>query len=175
MPKKVKKQEVLEEEIIDVPDDISNDDDSENIEVEKQNEVPKEPVVKPKRVLSDLQKAALAKGREAGLQKLKAKHQLSSTKKAVDQQIKQIKEEAQVQDVEELKKIADISGVNKRVEGLYSLFNDIDSKISEMLEMKKKKRNNDYQKALHDEVKKEAREQVIRKTAGTYNRWLGKI
>lgn len=178
MPKKVRQQEVLEEQIQEVPDEVSDEVDDENIVVEPEIPEPNKPKKssdKPKRVMTDAQKEALAKGRQKGWDKLRERQALAKEKSVVNKQIKQIQEETQVKDVEDLKKIADISGVNKKVEGLYTRFNDIDSKLTEMLEMKKKKHNTEYQRALQDEVKKEARSQIVNKTAGAYNRWLGKI
>ena len=171
MPKKIKNLEVLENEIVEEPVEVVDDNDNEVEEEEAPSPPPEITKAKPKRVLTEAQKEALAKGRERGWEKLKEKHQVANKKKAVVKQIKQIQEETNVKEVDELKKIADVSQVHSKVEKLNSRFNDIDNKITELLEMKKKKQDGKYQQLIQDEIKNQARQAVVKKSMSSYNRW----
>jgi hypothetical protein len=169
MPKKIKHLEVLENEIIEEPKKIEDENDIETIDEEILEPPPNPTKSKPKRVLTDAQKEALAKGRERGWEKLKQKHQQANKKKEVVQKIKQIKEETNVKEIEDLKKIADVSQVHSKVEKLNEKFNDIDNKITELLELKKKKLDNKYQNEIQAQIKNQAREMVVKKSMSNYS------
>lgn len=174
MPKKSKNSDkILPEEIQELEEPLLNEDDN-DVEEEPVNEiveVPDKPKTKPKRQMTEAQKEALAKGRQMGWEKLKQKHQIANTKKAVTQEIKKIKEETNVKEIEDLKKIADVSTVNSKVDKLYNRFDEINSTLTQLLEMKKKKQDNKYQQEIHREIKNQAREVVVKNTMKPYNRW----
>ena len=54
-------------------------------------------------------------------------------------------------------------------------FNEFDSKISELLSLKKKKHSEEYKRALQEQIKKDTRGEIIKKKTEVYNPWMGKI
>lgn len=175
MPRKVKVPEIEEVhnevEETDVEDNQSLENEViENVPETKTEEIPVisfDKEGKPKRKLTQKQLEALKRGREKGLAKLKEKGEVTKTRKEIKKKI----HENDIKDVEELKKVAEFSTIDKKVESLYNKFNDIDSKISEMVEMKKKKQSAKYQNALKDKIKEEAQIHVYQNKAKEYNRW----
>ena len=174
MPKKSKHLDnIPPEEIQEMEEPFINNDDN-DVDEELKNEiveVPDKPKTKPKRQMTEAQKEALAKGRQMGWEKLKQKHEIANTKKAVNKEIKKIQEETNVKEIEDLKKIADVSTVNNKVDKLYNRFDEINSTLTQLLEMKKKKQDNKYQHEIKKEIKNQAREVVIKNTMKPYNRW----
>jgi hypothetical protein len=126
---------------------------------------------KPKRVLTEAQKEALAKGREIGLKKLKESKQNNLQKKEVEQQIKKVKEETNIKKLEELKHIADVGGVYSKVEKLNSKFENVESKLNELIELKKKKLDAKLQQQINNEVKNQAKQTLLKNSMKAYNKW----
>ena len=159
-------QEDIQEENIDL--DIDEEDindvikqDIENIENKKPEEVKK-----PKRIINDKQKAALDEGRRIGLLK---KQEISNLNK----QKKEIKEKLKIQDkqeIEELKKVADFVTINKKIEELGTRFNDINSKISEMYDIKKKKNSKRYQDMLKQQIREKAELELYQQKSEQYKK-----
>lgn len=161
-PQELEEEHEEEEFNEDIKEDVSTD--TEEKKPIQKKEIKKE---KSKRQLTEKQLEALQRGRQKGLEKLKEKGQITKQKKEIKKQIL----ENDVKDIEEMKKVAEFSTIDKKVDTLFNRFNDIDSKITEIVEMKKKKQSVKYQNALKENIKIEAKQQVLNDRAKVYNRW----
>jgi ribosome-associated toxin RatA of RatAB toxin-antitoxin module len=126
---------------------------------------------KPKRVLTEAQKEALAKGREIGLKKLKESKQSNLQKKEVEQQIKKVKEETNIKKLEDLKHIADVGGVYSKVEKLNSKFENVENILNQLIELKKKKLDDKLQQQINNEIRSQAKQTLLKNNMKPYIRW----
>lgn len=155
---------------VEVLDNIEEDvKDNEEV-VETSEEIKPNKETKPdkkKRVLSEKQKEALSKGRELGLQKLKERGELTKQKKQVKQKIL----ENNVKDIEELKKVAEFATIDKRIAELTEHFKNVNSKVTELYELKKKKNNQKYKEQLENQIKVDSQLHLLNKKTQEYSRW----
>ncbi len=158
-------EDIKEENIdLDIDEEDINDvikQDIENIENKKPEEVKK-----PKRIINDKQKAALDEGRRIGLLKKQEIAELNKKKKEIKQKL-QIEDK---KEIEELKKVADFVIINKKIEELSTRFADINSKISEMYDIKKKKNSKRYQEALKQQIREKAELELYQQKSEQYKK-----
>jgi len=133
-------------------------------------EIVPEPVVveKKKKVLSQAQLDALARGRQRGVEKLKEKGNITRAKQSEIKQIKQIKEEEKINDVEELKEVNNLHYIRKTVEHLNNKINvldEVNNKFSHYLTdretRKKMKDQNVIQKTVKSEIPRVVNEVML--------------
>jgi hypothetical protein len=158
-------EDINEENIdLDIDEEDINDvikQDIENIE----NKKPEKPL-KTKRTINENQRKALDEGRRIGLLK---KQEISNLNK----QKKEIKQKLQIEDkkeIEELKKVADFLTIDKKIEELSTRFNDINSKISEMYDIKKKKNSKRYQDMLKQQIREKAELELYQQKSEQYKK-----
>jgi hypothetical protein len=157
-------ENIKEENIdLDINEDIDsiNEDINENIE-KKPEEVKK----KSKRIINDKQKAALDEGRRIGLLKKQEISNLNKQKKEIKEKLK-IQNE---QEIEELKKVADFVTIDKKIQELSTRFNEINSKISDIYDMKKKKHSKRYQDALKQQIREKAELELYQQKSEQYKK-----
>lgn len=99
-------------------------------EIEEVEEVPvKVEPVKKKRVMSEKQLEALARGRAKGKDVIRAKGALTREVKETTNTIQKIKQEEKVSEIEDLKKINDLNYIRKTTEELMNRFSMVDANI----------------------------------------------
>ena len=129
--------------------------------------------------MSEKQLDALKRGRELCVARLKEQGKVTNEKKAVSKDIMKIKQEKNIKDVEELKKITEINNVNDNVEKLNGRFNDLDSKLNELINLKKQKKFLKEDDIIKNEIRNEIKKGVVNdnivKKMEKYNPFLGKL
>ena len=135
-------------------------------EIEEVEEAPKAPLpIKKKRVMSEKQLEALARGRAKGVEKLKQKGAMTQQVVESKKMVQKIKEDEKVDTIEDIKKINDLNYIRKTTEdminkfnNIHTKFNDIDTKFSGYLtdreERKKMKDNNIVEKTIKQQLPK---------------------
>ncbi len=145
-----------------------NEEDIDEEDVKKDIEKTPEEVKKTKRTINEKQKKALDEGRRIGLLKKQEKADLNKQKKEIKQKL-HIQDK---QEIEELKKVADFLTIDKKIEELSTRFADINSKISDIYDMKKKKHNKLYQEALKQQIREKAEMEVFQQKSNQYkSKW----
>ena len=148
---------------------------SEEIEEEVIDEKPKqvETVVKKKRVLSQAQLDALARGRAKGVEKLKAKGAMTKQVKESRETIQKLKNEEKLETIDDIKKINDLNYIRKTTEEMVNKFSMMDTNIksvenrfnnylTERDERKKAKDNNTIERTIKQQLPKTMNDMMYR-------------
>ena len=141
------------------------------IEEEKQKQV--ETVVKKKRVLSQAQLDALARGRQKGVEKLKQKGAMTKKVKESRETIQKLKEDEKLDTIEDIKKVNDLNYIRKTTEEMINRFSMIDTNIksvenrfdnylTERNERKKAKDNNTIERTIKQQLPKTMNDMMYR-------------
>lgn len=142
---------------------MENNDEIEEVE---EVEAPKAPLpIKKKRVMSEKQLEALARGRAKGVEKLKQKGAMTKQVVESKKMVQKIKEEEKVDTIEDIKKINDLNYIRKTTEELMNRFSMVDANIknveskfngylTEREERKKMKDNNIVEKTIKQQLPK---------------------
>lgn len=159
MPKKIVEEEPEPEPEEVEPEEAEPEPVPEPVPVQK---VKKELPPKPKKVLTQKQLDALARGRQLGVERLRQKGTITRQQQAVQKDIKELKQQERIQNAEELSKYADISYVRKTVDDLnnkflniYSKFENIDGKFSNFLTEKEQRKKEKDSRIVEETIKKE--------------------
>lgn len=146
---------------------MENSEEIDNVIEEIVEEEPKqvETVVKKKKVLSQAQLDALARGRQKGVEKLKAKGAMTKQVKETKETMRKLKEEEKIDTIEDLKKVNDLNYIRRTTEDMINKFSMIDNNIknveskfnsylSEREERKKAKDNNTIERTIKAQLPK---------------------
>jgi len=146
---------------------MENTEEIQEIEEESIYETSKqvETVAKKKRVLSQAQLDALARGRQKGVEKLKAKGAMTKQVKESKETIQKLKEEEKLDTIDDIKKINDLNYIRKTTEQMFDKFsmldtniksveNRFDSYLTERNERKKAKDNNTIERTIKAQLPK---------------------
>lgn len=129
--------------------------------------------VKKKKVLTQAQLDALARGRAKGVEKLKQKGLMTAQVKETQKTIKKLKEDEKVETIEDLKKVNDLNYIRKTTEDMINKFNMIDTNIknvenkfnsylSEREERKRVKDANTVEKVIKQQLPKTMNDMMYR-------------
>lgn len=146
------------EEIEDIEQEIEQE-----IEEEKPKQV--ETGVKKKRILSQAQLDALARGRAKGVEKLRAKGAMTKQVKQSKETIQKLKEEEKLDTIDDIKKINDLNYIRRTTEEMINKFSAMDTNIksvenrfnnylTEREERKKAKDNNTIERTIKQQLPK---------------------
>jgi hypothetical protein len=147
--------------------DHEHDDFSETASIKDIKDITPPP--KPKRPMTDKQREALERGRKLGLEKLKARGEISKIKKETAKkareteiQLSQLQIKEQAESVEDLKKLADGVDLSKKVAYLVDKINEMDGSVKHIntsfdsyLTEKQVRRKEKAEKTMEREIKKE--------------------
>lgn len=125
----------------------------------------KDKPVKKKKVMSQAQLDALARGRAKGVEKLKQKGLMTAQVKESQKTIKKLKEDEKLDTIEDLKKVNDLNYIRKTTEEMINRFSLIDTNIknvenkfnsylSEREERKRVKDSNTVEKVIKQQLPK---------------------
>jgi DNA polymerase sigma len=145
--------------------------------------------VKTKRVMSEKQLAALAKGRMLGVEKLKLKGAMTNKVKETNRELNKVKESEKVDNIEDLRKLNDLNFIRKSIENMTSKFNTIDtnfnnihSKFDGYLTDREKRKNmkneNTIQKTIQKELPKTMQDMLFKQKTDQQmanNPYLGRV
>jgi len=143
----------------------------EEIEEEKPKQV--ETVVKKKRVLSQAQLDALARGRQKGVEKLKQKGAMTKKVKESKDTIQKLKEEEKLDTIDDIKKINDLNYIRKTTEEMINRFSMLDTNIksvenrfnsylTEREQRKQAKDNNTIERTIKQQLPKTMNDMMYR-------------
>jgi len=143
----------------------------EEIEEEKPKQV--ETVVKKKRVLSQAQLDALARGRQKGVEKLKQKGAMTKKVKESKETIQKLKEEEKLDTIDDIKKINDLNYIRKTTEEMVNKFSMLDTNIksvenrfnsylTEREQRKQAKDNNTIERTIKQQLPKTMNDMMYR-------------
>ena len=143
----------------------------EEIEEEKPKQV--ETVVKKKRVLSQAQLDALARGRQKGVEKLKQKGAMTKKVKESKETIQKLKEEEKLDTIDDIKKINDLNYIRKTTEEMINRFSMLDTNIksvenrfnsylTEREQRKQAKDNNTIERTIKQQLPKTMNDMMYR-------------
>ena len=143
----------------------------EEIEEEKPKQV--ETVVKKKRVLSQAQLDALARGRQKGVEKLKAKGAMTKQVKESKETIQKLKNEEKLDSIDDIKKINDLNYIRKTTEEMVNRFSMLDTNIktvenrfnsylTEREQRKQAKDNNTIERTIKQQLPKTMNDMMYR-------------
>ena len=143
----------------------------EEIEEEKPKQV--KTVVKKKRVLSQAQLDALARGRQKGVEKLKQKGAMTKKVKESKETIQKLKEEEKLDTIDDIKKINDLNYIRKTTEEMVNRFSMLDTNIktvenrfnsylTEREQRKQAKDNNTIERTIKQQLPKTMNDMMYR-------------
>lgn len=129
--------------------------------------------VKKKKVMSQAQLDALARGRAKGVEKLKQKGLMTAQVKESQKTIKKLKEDEKLDTIEDLKKVNDLNYIRKTTEEMINRFSLIDTNIknvenkfnsylSEREERKRVKDSNTVEKVIKQQLPKTMNDMMYR-------------
>lgn len=132
-------------------------------EIEEQSvEAPEPKPTKAKKVLTEKQMEALAKGREKGRMKLEEKHAIQNKAKAINKEVKELKQQELIKNTDDLKEFADVSFIRKSVESLndrfsqiHNKFESIDNRFNGYLTERQQRKLDKQNNILSETIKKE--------------------
>lgn len=133
----------------------------------------KDKPVKKKKVMSQAQLDALARGRAKGVEKLKQKGLMTAQVKESQKTIKKLKEDEKLDTIEDLKKVNDLNYIRKTTEEMINRFSLIDTNIknvenkfnsylSEREERKRVKDSNTVEKVIKQQLPKTMNDMMYR-------------
>lgn len=146
-----------------------------------------EPVVKPKKKLTEKQIEALTAGRNKGLELKKQSKEITTEKNEILTKVKEMKTQDKLQGkkeaVEDLKKYVESAELRKHVADLNSKFDSIstqfNSYLTEKQQRKLDKQNNVLETTVRDAVPRAVSKLIyedrLRSEQGKYNPYMGRV
>ena len=142
-------------------------------EIEQEKPKQAETVVKKKRVLSQAQLDALARGRAKGVEKLKAKGAMTKKVKESKETIQKLKEAEKLDTIEDIKKVNDLNYIRKTTEEMVNRFSMMDTNIknvenrfnsylTEREQRKQAKDNNTIERTIKQQLPKTMNDMMYR-------------